>query len=582
VTLLVAGALATTLVSWDLDSSDGGFVASGEAGQWAWGEVTNGPESGYTGTAAWATGLTADYLNDTTDYLEIPLPDLSAASRPALSFAHWYEIAAGDVAWVEVDAGNGWVRYAPTYGYPSEGGWTGSSGGWGRVGVDLRGLGPTPRLRLGFLADAAGVGAGWFVDDVSVSDGDVTPPRLDGLTRWVDTQDVDGPYVVQVWVEDDVAVVEVDLRWSVDGGPEVVSRMSLSEGTWSAEIPGQAPDTVVAYRVSANDGLNEAMEPALGTIDFRVYLPAPTGLRGPGSRVVGSTVTLEWTAPDAEREVQGYRVYRGELVVADVETTWAEVAVTGGGDDVYTVRAVYDVGEGDASEPVEIDAAVPSLGAPTPAEGFPGERLRLALRGEYLLMVQGQVGVELGEGIEVVAVDVRDVDRAWVDIEIAAAAGVGPRALRVQSGSGEVELAEAFAVRDPADRPRLASVTPDRVRQGEVVELEVELVGGLAADPVVDLGEGVVIEAVERIDADTVRVRVAVAPGAPVGPHPLTLDDGVRRYEGVEVEVRDVALTVGGTCRTASAAAGAPAGLLAALLLLARRRSGRRTSPLLG
>lgn len=572
--LLALSLRAEPLAEWPLESGDGGFVVSGETEQWEWGAVENGPGSGFDGANAWAAGLRADYLNDATDYLEIPIPDLGAADYPVLVFSHWFAIEAGDVAWVETDAGNGWSRRTPLYGYPTAEGWTGSSRGWERVGVDLSGLGPTPGVRLVFASDVSGVDDGWFIDDVGVYDGDVTPPKVSALLQLPDTEDLSGPYVVAVTAEDDVAVDTVAIVFSVDGGTETTTWASFDGATWLADLPGQAADTVVAYRAVVSDGLNETTEPPTGELSFRVYLPAPTDLTGPAGRVVDDVAALAWTAPVSVHPVEAYRVYRDEVQVAEVAGTEATVPLVDGLDS-FVVRAVYDVGEGDASAPVTVDAAVPAIRTLDPAEGYPGEQLRVELIGANLLMVDGEVEVDLGEGVETVGVEVADVDRVVVTVQIAETAAEGARDVVVETVDHTTRAAAAFSVRAAADAPHLAGLSPERARQGETVSLHLQVVGPLAGlSPRVDLGEGVVVEDAV-VEGDEVVATVSFAANCPLGAHAITVDDGVRVFEGVSVEVEDVLVTDPGPCGCGGGAGrGAPGALLLALAAAAGRRRG--------
>lgn len=571
--LLAALALAGELHRWDLDADDGGFQSYGETAQWAWGPVAAGPGAGWDGANAWAVGLSGPYLNDTVDYLELPSFDLSGAASPVLTFRHWYALAAGDAGWVEVDVGGGWTAVQPIYGYPTAQGWSGESEGWTLGAIDLAGFGTSPSVRLAFRADAAGVDDGWYVDAVGIYDGDVVPPKVAALDALPDTEDLDGPYLVGAAVSDDVAVASVSLRWSVDGGVEITTAMApAGPDRWEGVIPGQAPGSVVSYRVAASDGQNQADHPVGDPLSFRVYLAAPEGLTAPEGRWVGTTVPLAWSAPDSRHPVLGYAVYRGTERVAETTASAADAPVTGGAD-VFTVRAVYEAGEGDPSEAVTVTAAMPTVDPLSPADGYPGDRLRVTVTGDYLLLADGEVEVSLGEGVTVERVDVREVDRAYVELAIAADAAAGPRDLTLAGPAGTLTVPGAFAVRADSDRPRLLALTPAAVPQGSGRTVTVSLVGPVQGEPVADLGEGVVVEALRVVDAETVELDVVVGWDAPLGQHALTLDDGVRIFGGVALEVEDVAIDPGRGCASVPGAPGL-AGLLVAAGLARRRRGG--------
>jgi hypothetical protein len=568
---LVALAAATPVTAWDLESDDGGFVEDGELRQWAWGAVTNGPGAGFDGARAWGTGLTRDYLNDSTDTLEIPLPDLGDVTRPVLRFRHWYETGAGDLAWIEVaaDEVNGFRTVSPVYGYPTPDGFTGASGAWEDVLVDLRGYGDTPRLRLVFYADRSGVGAGWFVDDVELHDGDIAPPRLSDLTALDDTDDLAGPYVVEVRAEDDVGVHGATLWYTVDGVETPVDMTEAGGGRWRGEIPGQPVDTEVGYRVSSTDGTNTSGLPGSNSLlGFRVRLPAPTDLAGPDGRVVGTTVPLSWTAPVSRHDVLGYEVLRGDEVVATSIGAAVDVPVSGDGD-AFAVRALYDVGTGDLSDEIAVSADVPVLDGLSPADAWRGETLRVTLTGDYLLLVEGDLVASLGAGVTVVDAEVRDVDSAWLTLVVDADAAPGARDLTIATSLYEVTLADAFVIADDDDRPRLTDLEPASIRQGATETFEIAFGGELAGTPTVELGDGFVVQSVE-VDGDVVRAVVACATNAPVGEHAVRLDDGVRVFEGVSLTVKDTSPAQPGTCGTPAPAWLAGLGIIASL---SRRRT---------
>lgn len=531
-------ALASTLVvGWDLEQDDGDFTPGGDLLQWKWGRVLAGPGSGYDGENAWGIGLGGPYLNDAVEYLEIPVPDLSGVAAPSLRFLHWYALGAGDTAAVQVDAGGGWTTADPVYGYPDHVAWSGNSGGWVPVTVSLDGLGSVVRVRLVFSADTSGVGTGWFVDQVGLWDGDVTAPRVAALDQLADTEDLDGPYVVTADVDDDSGVAAVDLHWSVDGAEGSATMANQGGGTYAAAIPGQPPDTVVEYWVVATDGANEARAPVSSTLDFRVYLPAPTGLTGPSGRVVATTAMLSWTAPVSMHPVLGYEIFAGDQSVAASAGTTAEVPLDGV-DDTFTVCALYAEGLGDPSEPLTLDAVLPAVVALSPAEAFAGDHLRVELRGEYLLLVDGEVEVDLGAGVSVSGVVVRDVDRLVAELEVHADAEPGPRALTVRSAAGEVSLDDAFTVRAASERPQLVALEPSRVTQGDEGEMVISVLGDVGDEVVVDLGRDIVVQSATR-EGDLVVVSYAVSPGAALGQRSVVVDDGTRVLTGLSLEVED-------------------------------------------
>jgi hypothetical protein len=157
------------------------------------------PEPEGPGTA-WKCGADGgiEYPPHLDAVLELPwLPAVEPGT--ALRFAHRYGLEARDptFAWdgarIEAQVGAGpWVPLVPDDGYshqflsnsnPFQSGspcWSGSSGGWRDVRVDLSGLAPGPaRVRFRMLADERVGGEGWFVDHVRVDlPGDVAGAGL--------------------------------------------------------------------------------------------------------------------------------------------------------------------------------------------------------------------------------------------------------------------------------------------------------------------------------------------------------------------------------------------------------------------
>ncbi len=571
--LLVAAALAgNPVLVWDLEQDDGAFQATGELGQWRWGHVSAGPGSAFDGTRAWAVGLSGNYLNDSVEYLEVPLPALDAVAQPVFSFAHWYGFGSGDVGYVEVDEGSGFRRVSPIYGYPSGGAWSGTSSGWEQVSFVLPAI-PAARLRFVFSADAVGSGVGWFVDQVGVWDGDVTAPHFLGATGPVDNEDLDGPHTVTVSIEDDTGVDAVTVVWTDErGGSGEVDLTAGGDGSWSGGLPAALPDTRVSYHLLATDGANVARYPDAGELSFRVYLPAPTGLDGPAGRVVATEAVLTWVAPLSAHEVLGYEVWRGDEQVGDTtSTTFA--APLSGIDDTFTVRGVYAAGVGDASAPFTVGAVVPSLLRVEPDRGYAGEELRLDLYGRDALFVAGEAEVDFGVGVVVDAVDVRNVDRLVATVAIDGSAAVGARDVVLSGATGELTLPAGFTVVDASLRPRIVSVVPDHATQGDSVTLRVVLSTAPAAIPTVDLGEGVVVERVV-LEGDELLVDCAIAVRAPLGEHELVVDDGVRWLTGGALEVRDWSPPPIDSCATAPGAGGVALGATVLVVLRRRRRAG--------
>ena len=166
-------------------------------------------------------------------------------------------------------------------------------------------------------------------------------------------------------------------------------------------------------------------------------------------------------------------------------------------------------------------------------------------------------------------IEVLDVDRCTMEIEIAETAPVGDRVLRLSTNG--VEVADAsILVMDGQDRPALVDIEPDRMTQGESALLRIRSSVPLADVPLVDLGEGIVVEKVTLSDDTTVLVDV-VAGYQTVGWRSVELDDGQRVLSGVEFEVEPWAPPVE-TCGHVPASG-------AVLVLVGLAVSRRRSDP---
>lgn len=561
----------TPLVSWTFEEDDGDLQSTGTTGQWAWGPVESGPRAGYTGGYAWATGLEGLYLNDAEDYLQLPSYALNDAVRPIVQFRHWYAIDdTGDLARLEVWTGASWQVIEPVYDYPQEGGYAGISNGWERAWVDLTGLADASHLRFAFLSDQRIALEGWYLDDVMIFDGDPVPPLIERVTDPSDTQDLEGPYIVEALVRDDSSEVTVELRYVVAGVASTVPMTLVSDGTWIGLIPGQSPDTVVEWSVSASDGNNDARSPEDTDESFRVFLAAPTNVAGPGGRIVDVEAELTWDAPDSPHPVQSYIVYRdGELV--ETSTTTAATVPLSGPLDTFEVSAVYSAGEGDLSDPVSLRVHVPSVEALDPAEAWQGDLVRVAVTGQDLLFTAADAGLELGAGVTVLETDVVDASRAIFTLALDDDAATGLRDATVVSGDVRLDLSAAFSVLDGADQPALTSIAPETIHRGDEIELRIRTNTDLFEAPEVDLGDGLIVQDV-RLEGGVVCVSAAVEHDAALGTRHPVVDDGVRLLDGVELRVTyDAGAPDTGCSTSRGGLAGSLAGLIA-LLALARRK----------
>ncbi len=152
-----------------------------------------------------------------------------------------------------------------------------------------------------------------FVDDPTVVDGsdgnfriaqDTTPPVI-VHTPLADTVNLAGPYTVCATVADDLAVDDVTLHWSKNGGAFTSVPMAPSDSPheYCADIPGPSViGDVYCYHIEAADAStahNTSRSPAAGENCFNVIdckPPAPSD-PGPADGAAGVSVEadLSWT-----------------------------------------------------------------------------------------------------------------------------------------------------------------------------------------------------------------------------------------------------------------------------------------------
>ena len=475
ISLWVGVAAAGTLVTeWDFEAGSLEFVSSGVPAIWACGEVLSGPGQGSSGSSACGTGLATNYSNNSESYLTFPDFPLTGLTQPMIRWENWFAFEAGDFGLVESFVGGSWQAMSPVYGYPSGESLEGQNLDWHPLLLDLSSLTNLNQIRLRLSSDTAVTDDGWFIDEVTLWEGDVAPPQITGVTELPDTEDLPGPYGVSATVVDNQSLQSVELIYSVNGGAEVsIAMNSVGGDDFFAELPGQPHDSQVDYWVEALDGENEARYPAQGALEFRVRLPAPRDLLGPEGVVHATQATLSWTAPITALAVEAYWIYQADEFLMETTDLEADVGLIGGGEDRFFVTAIYEAGEGDPSGELLLDSAVPEVLEVDPQFVFQGDQIRAVVRGANLLFLQDDVDVALGQGIEVAAVDVRDVDTLIVRLDVAPDAVPGPRLVSVSSGELGASLSSALQVIDGKERPTVSRLEPPLGRQGSQLELEI-------------------------------------------------------------------------------------------------------------
>ena len=525
----------------DLQADDGGLTSSGDPDQWAWGAVTKGPGTGFSGPNGWATRLDRVHTNSADDRLQLPPLDLTTIDQPVLIVTHWFDFEPGDADFgsVEVLRGGEWTAIAPTSGMAEL---VGSSGDWQTDYFPLRdaGIDNLASVRFRFQADEAVARDGWVLGEVALVDGDPIPPEVDLIVAPTDTQDIPGPHRVEVEARDEVGVEAVRLIWFTAADERSERPMEATgPDSWEGDLPGADPGTTFVWWVEAEDAA-ENIGVASGP-SFRVFLPAPTGLTAPEGRIVSSTVPLEWTAPLTPWEVLQYTVYRDGIPVTTSTGVSVQAPVADGGN-VFAVTADFHtdegVFEGDPSQTVTVDAYPPAILRISPASAWPGDTVNVEIQGRYLLLESGECSVQVGTGITVLQTEVIDVDTLQVQLQVASDAAAHARTIAVMSHGSRITAEEAFEVRDDATRPRVEATAPSFLLRGESRALRVRTNVVLPEAPRLNPGAGIVVEETRRLGDYTAEFAVTVAPDAQLGLRTPELDIGTRLLTGPTIDVR--------------------------------------------
>lgn len=168
----------------DFNATDGGWVATGANGDWAWGTPA-GPviEAGGTTCSgdAWVTNLTGDYGNNAEEYLTSPVIDCSVLTTdPVLDFKLHYETEnCCDEGWVEFTLdGVTWTKLGASgtgtnwYNDAGNDWWDGTNGGWTNVSNTIPGAAGVATLQIRFVFDSDGsvTRDGFGIDDITIAD----------------------------------------------------------------------------------------------------------------------------------------------------------------------------------------------------------------------------------------------------------------------------------------------------------------------------------------------------------------------------------------------------------------------------
>ena len=97
---------------------------------------------------------------------------------------------------------------------------------------------------------------------------------------------------------------------------------------------------------------NEGNSDPSNTVPVQIVLPAPTNLTATNA---GFNVLLQWTAPSLDRPFTGYKIYRNNVFLIELEQTWYIDLNLPSGNFEYFITALYEEYESEPSNIVVID-----------------------------------------------------------------------------------------------------------------------------------------------------------------------------------------------------------------------------------
>ncbi len=397
----------------DFEEGPEGFSLGGS---WEWGEVSSGPGSAHSGTAALGTNLDGAY--PTQDWSVLQSSDWVVLDHayPALSLAYFMDSHTnedgGNLEWKP--SGGDWQLLEPRSGYsgilyssqPQSGqpGWSGGMFDWQSLSVLLPGsLQPGDRLQLrfNFFSGFMQPLDGWYLDDFQLL-GLAPLPVMHHLPQ-ADSEDTGQEQIpLELQLESLLELNSLILVYRLDEGPETSLPLAAGEtpGSWQGAIPGPFSEgTVVDYRVEGLfSGNVEVLEPAEGWHRFRLgadseapvaaFLQAPVDLIG-----ASGWITVEAEAEDnlglavVELEARlegGDWITQAALEEAGSRWSWSGPLDFGGtGELEYRLKAT------DASQAANVGysgIAVASLGQRQPIDDFEsGDSAGWELSGEWAI-----------------------------------------------------------------------------------------------------------------------------------------------------------------------------------------------------
>ena len=357
-----------TVYENDMESGSAGWTATNLNGVecWEYGIPTFGPPGATSGQRVWGTVLAGNYPH--LAQAAVASTPVEVKLSPRLEFQSWHEFAAGDFGVIEVDAGAGWVNVAALR--------EGSSSGWEAVKIDLPAFAnQTIRVRFRIESDDRDAAAGWYIDDVRISN--ILPPGINVIGyRIADAAGGDGDGFAE---PGESFHLELDVYNSMQ--TQVFSSVQASVTVPTPGVQLTPPTTLVAYgdlrpgdQVSSGAQLllSAAPDVPLGTRFTVFHSATAAGGQGPfpdtltveiakWESVSGFVTNLFTGAPIADAWVRGRAPgYPDVLAFSAADGSYALHGLIPG--VVYAVQALKP-GEYSPSDPIDLSGpAIASFG----------------------------------------------------------------------------------------------------------------------------------------------------------------------------------------------------------------------------
>jgi len=157
-------------------NNDEGWKHQGIGDCWERGAPASGPGAAYEGNNGWGTNLAGKYP-DNADF-SLYSPELYIGKGTSVEFWHWYDMENGwDFARLEISRDGG-LTWDLMHSY------TGSSGGWTLENIGLDDYSGNVIIRFRITSDANLGLAGWYIDNISLTNHDYQDLESDTDDGW--------------------------------------------------------------------------------------------------------------------------------------------------------------------------------------------------------------------------------------------------------------------------------------------------------------------------------------------------------------------------------------------------------------